>query len=111
MTEVIFNDGFQKIGYGAFDQCIPLESIALPSTLVEIGSDAFNGCNNLREVELNGVPQYIKSTAFDDCDALERFLFPTISYRLENLIQTNHWQELEDKQRGLWCWLHPLDQG
>ena len=66
-----------------------------------------HSCSNLREVELNGVPQYLKSEAFRNCDALERFLFPTISYRLENIIQTSHWEELEDKLnevRGVVQW-------
>ena len=43
------------------------------------------------------VPQYFNSEAFNNCDALERFLFPTISNRLENIIQTSYWEGLEDK--------------
>ena len=38
---------------------------------------------------------------------LERLLFTTISYRLENLIQTSRWEELEDKLnevRGVLQW-------
>ena len=38
---------------------------------------------------------------------LERLLFTTISYRLENLIQTSRWEELEDKLnqvRGVVQW-------
>ena len=61
----------------------------------------------MREVELNEVPQNLKSEAFRNCDALERFIFPTISYRLENIIQTGHWEELEDKLnevRGVVQW-------
>jgi len=45
--------------------------------------------------------------AFCDCDALERFLFPALSYHLENIIQTGHWEELEDKLnevRGVVPW-------
>ena len=107
LREVILNDGLQKIGHRAFYNCRSLENVNLPSTLVEIGSDAFRGCHNLREVELNGVPQYVKSDAFHNCDELERFLFPTISYRLENIIKTSHWEELEDKLnevRGVVQW-------
>ena len=72
-----------------------------------IGDCAFSGCRNLREVELNGVPKYLKSNAFNNCDALERFLFPTISYRLGNIIQTSHWEDLEHKLnqvRGVVQW-------
>ena len=56
---------------------------------------------------MNGVPQSVKNEAFRNCDAFERFLFPTISYRLENIIQTSHWDELEDKLnevRGVLQW-------
>jgi len=84
-----------------------LKSITLPPTLTEIGKDVFEYCINLREVELNGVPQCFESTAFKNCDELERFLFPTISYRLENIIQTRHWEDFEDKLnevRGVVQW-------
>ena len=104
LREVIFNDGLQKIGDNAFNNCSPLETITLPPSLADIGFCPFN---NLREVELNGVPQYFKSDAFLLCDALERFLFPTISYRLETIIQTSHWEDLEDKVnevRGVVQW-------
>ena len=68
---------------------------------------AFANCGNLGEVELNGIPQNWKSEAFSNCGALERFLFPTISYRLDTIIQTSHWEELEDKVnevRGVVQW-------
>ena len=100
------NNVLRKIGRLLFFRCTSLESITLPSTVVEIGYNAFANCSNLREVELNGVPQHL-STEFRNCDALERFLWPTISCRLENIIQTNHWAELENKLnevRGVVQW-------
>ena len=75
--------------------------------MIEIGTNAFNSCINSKEVGLNGAFKYIQSVAFRGCDALERFLFSTISYRLENIIQTNHWGDLEDKLnevRGVLQW-------
>ena len=107
LREVTLNDGLKKIGVRAYINCSSLEGIKFPSTLVEIGHYTFRRCNNLRAVELNGVPRHFDSTAFDNCDALERFLFPTISCRLENIIQTSHWEELEDKVnevRGVVQW-------
>ena len=107
LREVSFNDGLQKIGDRAFYNCTTLESITLRSTLVQIGKEAFRECSNLRRVELNGIPQYVNSRAFENCGAFERFLFPSISYRLENIIQTSHWEELEDKLnevRGVVQW-------
>ena len=53
-----------------------------------------------------GFPSVLIST-HSAADALERFLFTTISYRLENIIQTGHWEEFEDKVnevRGVVQW-------
>ena len=107
LREVKFNNGLLKIGEGAFQDCISLESITLPSTVVEIGYRAFYGCSNLREVVFNDGLHKIKAGAFNDCGALERILFPTISCRLENIIQTNHWEDFEGKVnevRGVVQW-------
>ena len=107
LKEVTLNEGLKKLEDGVFYECKSLEIIKLPSTVTEIGSDAFHRCSNLREVELNGVPQYLHNEAFSRCDALERFLFPIISHRLVNIIQTSHWEELEDKLnevRGVVQW-------
>ena len=107
LREVIIKDGLRKIGNWAFCNCTSLQSITLPSTLAEIGDNSFFDCSNLREVGLNGVPQFIKSEAFYNCDTLERFLFTTISYRLENIIKTSHWEELVEKVnevRGVVQW-------
>ena len=107
LEEVTLNEGLQKIGEAAFYKCTSLEDVALPSTVTEIDDDAFFGCSNLREVELNGVPQYFDNEAFLICDVLEKILFPTISYSLVNIIQTGHWEDLEDKLndvRGVVQW-------
>ena len=60
---------------------------------------AFSGCSNLnlREVAFHGVPRKIGQFAFISCISLERFTFPTISTRLDNLIQTGHWEEIENE--------------
>ena len=96
LKEVVFNDGLQKIGDSAFYYCTPLSSITLPSTVIEIGSYAFKDCSNLRDVIFHGVPRKIGQYAFSDCTPLERFTFPTISSRLDNLIQTGHWDEINN---------------
>ena len=104
---IILNDGLQNIGTATFYNCSSLESVTLPSTLINIGSSAFSGCSNLRVVELNDGLQKIGRWVFHNCDALERCSFPTLSYRLENIIQTSHWEELEDKVnevRGVVQW-------
>ena len=101
---VEFHDGLQKIGIYAFWNCTSLSSITIPSTVTEIGAWAFGSCNNLSEVVLNERLQKIGFGAFYNCRPLERFTFPTISTRLDNLIQTGHWEEMEnevDEVRGV----------
>ena len=64
-----------------------MESVSLPSTLVDIGCSAFMSCTKLREVVcIEGLPKVTNNT-FDGCSALERFTFPGISSRLEAIIQ------------------------
>ena len=98
LREVIFNEGLQKIGPYAFHNCISLSSITFPSTITEIGSYAFYSCRSLREVVLHGVlPREIGIAAFHNCTPLERFTFPTKSSRLDTLIQTGHWDEINNR--------------
>jgi len=107
LREVTLNNGLEEIGARAFFHCESLEWIRIPSTVNEIGNSAFYCCINLREVEMNGVGQYIKSDIFRNCLSLEKIVFPSISYRLENIIQTSHWEDLEDKLnevRGVVQW-------
>ena len=99
LRDVVFNEGLQKIGGAAFQNCTSLERFKLPSTLTEVDWLSFNSCSNLREVVFHGVPRDIAKTkeAFSNCTSLERFTFPTIPNRLDNLIQTGHWQEIENE--------------
>jgi hypothetical protein len=107
LREVLLNDGLKKIGNWAFYNCRSLKSIKLPTTVTEIGNGALGKCKKMREVELNGIPRYLNNEAFRNSDSLERFLFPAISYHLKNILQTSHWEELEDKVnevRGVVQW-------
>ena len=94
---VLLNEGLQKIGWNAFFECTSLPTITLPSTVTEIDTYAFKNCNNLKEVIFHCVPRKIGKNAFRTCTLLERFIFPTISSRLNTLIQTGHWEEIENE--------------
>ena len=74
-----------------------MSSISIPSSVTEIGLEAFRYCINLREVVFRGVPQKIGNSAFSNCRSLERFTILTTSTRLDNLIQTGHWEEIENE--------------
>ena len=95
LSEVVLNNGLQKIGGETFNSCTSLSSITFPSTVIEIGQYAFNRCNNLREVVFHGVPREIGG--LHHRTSLERFTLPTISTRLNNLIQTGHWEDIENE--------------
>ena len=88
LREVVLNDGLKKMGKYVFHECKRLECISIPSTVVEIGNYAFSGCSNLREVVIhNNEGTQIRGNAFENCSSLERFKFPRLSTRLENIIQ------------------------
>ena len=97
LREIEFNKGLQKIGQRAFSCCTSLSSITLPSTVTEIDNHAFSSCRNLREVMCNDGLQKIGQYAFINCTSLERLTFPTISSRLDTLIQTGHWEDIENE--------------
>ena len=98
LIEVVFNEGLQKIGPQAFYECsTSLSRITIPSTVTKVNRYAFAHCFKLREVVLHGVPRDIGRDAFQICTSLERFTFPTISSRLDTLIQTGHWAEIENE--------------
>jgi len=86
LREVVLNDGIRTMGDNAFYNCTSLECITLPSTIIEIGNEAFRDCTELREVALHKEVQ-IRETSFIECSSLERFKFPGLSARLDNIIQ------------------------
>ena len=96
--------GIQKIEPSAFESCSSLQRITLPSTIIEIGNYAFQSCFNLREVGLHESIETIGRFAFKGCSALERFTFPSISTRLNNIMQSGNYPIIEakiDEVRGV----------
>jgi len=67
LTEVVFNEGLQKIGDYSFWRCESLESITLPSTLIEIGDHAFYSCGLLKSILLPSNITKIGKFAFCAC--------------------------------------------
>ena len=73
ITEVVLQEGIQKIGKKAFRKCTALRSIVLPEGLTEIDISAFNSCTALASVKL---PESLKSLgewAFCRCESLKEF--------------------------------------
>ena len=77
LREVVLNDGLREIGVCAFQGCVSLQKITIPSTVTKIGADAFNDCVSLREVVLNEGLQKIGWQAFFNCRSLENITLPS----------------------------------
>ena len=75
------------MGIYAFRGCSALQSITLPSTLIDIDQFAFGDCTRLMEVAIPEGIQKISNNAFNKgCLELERLSFPRLSTRL-NIIR------------------------
>lgn len=68
-------DWVTSIGNAAFNDCIGLEKISIPSG-VALMTGAFKGCTSLREVELNPGVTFNGTHIFADCTSLESISIP-----------------------------------
>ena len=53
ITAVVVEEGVQNVGAYAFRNCLALETVNLPSTVVRIGDYAFDNCPELTDVWMN----------------------------------------------------------
>jgi len=77
LKEVVLNEGLKKIGKSVFSYCKLLESIELPSTVVEIEEGAFYNCRSLEMVVLNDGLTKIGKRAFSGCESLGSVTLPS----------------------------------
>jgi len=96
LRDVMLNEGLVKIRYKAFANCRSMQSIVLPSTVKDIDYHAFGDCTSLREVVIHNEDVRIGSKVFGGCSSLERFKFPSLSTRLNNIIQAGQ-RDIEAK--------------
>ena len=52
--ELVFKEGLQAVGDGAFSGCYRLRRVVFPSSLEAIGAKAFSGCGKLQEAVFKG---------------------------------------------------------
>ena len=77
IKSVIFDDGVQEIGDGAFEYEYELEDVVLPTTLTKIGDGAFAYCLQLKEVAIPNGVTYIGNSAFLGCSNLSEINLPS----------------------------------
>ena len=58
---------------GALSDCVALERVTLPDSLIELGDGVFSGCAQLRSVQGGGNVRQIGNSCFSACPALTGF--------------------------------------
>ena len=91
LTEIIFdeNSKLNTIGYSAFKDCVNLNLIKLPESVLNIDNSAFSGCESITSMVLPNTIINIGDYAFQNCKALKSINIPTSisvinSYIFEN---------------------------
>lgn len=81
IRELVFNDGLEYIGKGAFGHCDSLKSVSLGRNVKYIGNGAFSGASKLVDIYLGEELDSIDSSAFSECDSLKKIVLPqTLRY-------------------------------
>lgn len=70
LTEVVFENGVQKISTRAFENCSELSSVNIPESVKKIESGAFLNCTSLGEIEIPSSVTTIGTSAFGGCSSL-----------------------------------------
>lgn len=84
LTEVVLPENIKAINPSAFNHCISLIKINIPSTCIEIGSHAFSSCTSLTNIEFPYISQDIElphlqiigESAFSNIGRLSCFVLP-----------------------------------
>lgn len=76
LTEVTVPDTVREIGFGAFEGCLNLRSINLPTSLVKLGFRAFARCENLEEAIIPQGITELEEGVYNGCAALHTLKLP-----------------------------------
>lgn len=73
------SSGIEKIGSNAFNGCVLIQKVSIPSSVVAIGDSAFDGCRGITSLtfESNETLQTIGYSAFGGCSLLTRVILPS----------------------------------
>ncbi len=76
LKTVIMPESLTEIGQGAFHSCASLESVTVPKNITILNEDVFFGCDSLKEVKITGNVTKISDMAFANCNQLESVVIP-----------------------------------
>ena len=76
ITLVKMEYGVTTVGYGAFAECVNLESVTIPCSVTAIGDCAFYDCYSLTAVKIPGQVRAIGNSVFFGCESLESVTIP-----------------------------------
>ena len=76
LKSVVIPSSLEKIEWDVFSDCTSLESVVIPEGVTTIKSRAFNGCKSLKSVGISEGVTTIENAVFEDCDSLTSVTFP-----------------------------------
>ncbi len=76
LKTVIMPESLTEIGQGAFHSCVSLESVTVPENVTVLNEDVFFGCDSLKEVKITGKVTKISDMSFANCNQLESVVIP-----------------------------------
>lgn len=77
-----------SIGAWAFDNCVNLTSVKIPSSVKSIGFSAFWGCSGLKNINIPNTVETIQNAAFYKCSGLTKVAIPNSITELADNIFT-----------------------
>ncbi len=84
LTEIVFPETLEKIGYISFKYCPNLEKVNIPDSVTVIGNGAFAFDESLHDVELPPNLEEIDAYAFEGCSALTEITIPKSVTTIDN---------------------------
>lgn len=77
LVQVNLSEGLSSIGEAAFQRCVSLRKLKVPSTVKSIGDYAMDDCQALKEVNLPDGLEKLGEFAFSNCSSLLRIKIPS----------------------------------
>ncbi|MGN1125962.1 MAG: leucine-rich repeat protein [Ruminococcus sp.] len=76
IEKVVIENGVTKIGNYAFDLCVKLLNVNIPSSVTSIGAGAFFYCDSLSNIVIPDGVVSIGVSAFENCESLKSIIIP-----------------------------------